>query len=437
LLTGSSLLPWSAVGLAALPLPFAIAVAVLRHRLFDIDVVVNRTLVYGALTASVMLVYLAVTTLLGGVLPRDSFAATLLATGVAALAALPVRDLLQRGVNRLLYGDRDEPYRAITRLGERLSASLTTEEILPTVVATVASALRLPYAAIELRSGEVTSIAAATGDAAGRELTRLPLVDAGEAVGELIVAPRARGEEFSAADRRLLSGLAQEAGRAARSVRLVAEVERSRRQLVAAREEERRRLRRDLHDGLGPVIAGARLKAEAARDLTAQQAKGALELLGELDADLAGLLEEVRRIARALRPPVLDELGLLPALREQAANLARDARLELRVEGPDELPPLPAAVEAAAYWIALEALTNVRRHSGARHCAVRIRLADALELEVEDDGRGIAPGTPAGVGLLAMRERALEVGGSCELTAADLQGTRLLARLPLGTGSTT
>ncbi|HET8586384.1 MAG TPA: hypothetical protein VFM74_00770, partial [Candidatus Limnocylindria bacterium] len=121
LLTGSSLLPWNAVGLAALPLPFAIAVAVLRHRLFDIDVVVNRTLVYGALTASVMLVYLAVTTLLGGVLPHDSFATTLLATGVAALAALPVRDLLQRGVNRLLYGDRDEPYRAITRLGERLS----------------------------------------------------------------------------------------------------------------------------------------------------------------------------------------------------------------------------------------------------------------------------------------------------------------------------
>ena len=436
LLTGSSLLPWNAVGIAALPLPFSIAVAVLRHRLFDIDVVVNRTLVYGALTASVMLVYVVAAAGLGRILPSGgSFPATLLATGLAALVALPVRDWLQRAVNRLMYGDRDDPYRAITRLGERLSASLTTDEILPTVVATVASALRLPYAAIELRSGEVTSIAAATGDPAGLQLTRLPLVDAGEQVGELIVAPRARGEDFSAADRRLLAGLAHEAGRAARSVRLMAELERSRRQLVAAREEERRRLRRDLHDGLGPAIAGARLKAEAARGLTAGPSDAG-DLLQDLDTDLARLLEEVRRIARGLRPPVLDELGLLPALREQARNLARGGELELRVEGPEALPALPAAVEAAAYWIALEALTNVRRHSGATHCAVRVRLGEALELEVEDDGRGIAPGTPSGVGLVGMRERAAEVGGSCEVGAApNPPGTRILARLPLPAGA--
>jgi signal transduction histidine kinase len=334
-----------------------------------------------------------------------------------------------------MYGDRDEPYRAITRLAERLGASLTTEEILPTVVATVASALRLPYVAIELGSDQTTTIAAAAGDAHERELVRVPLVDQGETIGELIVAPRSPGEAFSRADRQLLAGLAHEAGRAARSVRLIAEVERSRRQIVSAREEERRRLRRDLHDGLGPTVAGARLKVEAARSLAGSRPQVAASLLGELDTDLAGLLEEVRRISRGLRPPALDELGLMPALRAQATNLTADSGLDLRVEGPVELPPLPAAVEAAAYWIALEALTNVGRHSEATHCLVRVRLGDALEVEVEDDGVGIRPGTPRGVGFTAMHERATEVGGTFHVEpGADAAGTRVVAHLPLPVG---
>jgi signal transduction histidine kinase len=373
---------------------------------------------------------------LGSLVPREgSFATSLLATGAAALAALPIRDRLQRAVNRLMYGDRDDPYRAITRLGERLSTSLTTEEILPTVVATVAGAMRLPYVAIELGSGEVTSIAAATGEPDGQELVRMPLVDQGEQIGELIVAPRAPGEAFSRADRQLLAGLAHEAGRAARSVRLIAEVERSRRQLVAGREEERRRLRRDLHDGLGPAVAGARLKVEAARSLAAPRADDATSLLDELDADLAGLLEEVRRISRGLRPPALDELGLMPALRAQASNFSMESGLDLRVEGPVDLPPLPAAVEAAAYWIALEALTNVSRHSAATHCRMRVRLGDGLEVEVEDDGVGIRPGTPRGVGLTAMRERAAEVGGTFQVEPrVGADGTRVVAHLPLPAG---
>lgn len=438
LLTGESILPWNAVGITGLLVPVSIAIAVLRHRLFDIDIVINRSLVYGGLTAAVVLVYVSTAAVLGSLLRAEgAFAASLLATGVAALAALPVRDRLQRAVNRLMYGDRDEPYRAISRLGDRLSASLTTEEVLPTVVATVASALRLPYVAIELGSGDVTTIAAATGEAAASELVRLPLVDRGEVIGDLIVAPRSRGERFSRADRELLEGLAREAGKAARSVRLAAEVEHSRRQLVAAREEERRRLRRDLHDGLGPTLAGARLKLEAARAIAERRPTDAAALLDELDANLAGVLDEVRRISRGLRPPVLDELGLMPALRAQAATFAVDAGLELQVDGPADLPPLPAAVEAAAYWITLEALTNVRRHSAATHCAVRVRLGERLELEVEDDGIGIAPGTPSGVGLTAMRERAREVGGSCEVrTGGHAPGTQILARLPLPLGGT-
>jgi two-component system, NarL family, sensor kinase len=434
LLTGGPILPWTTLGLSGLPFPAAVGIAVLRHRLFDIDVVINRTLVYGGLTAMVVTVYVATAALIGSLLPRDgSFAASLLATGTAALAALPIRDRLQRAVNRLMYGDRDDPYRAISRLGERLSASLTTDEVLPTVVATVAGALRLPYVAIELGSGEVTTTAAAIGRADG-ELVRIPLVDQGEQIGELIVAPRSPGEPFSRADRELLAGLAHAAGRAVRSVRLAAEVDGSRRQLVSAREEERRRLRRDLHDGLGPAIAGARLKAEAARSL-AERHPDAAELLDDLGADLAGLLEEVRRISRGLRPPALDELGLMPAVRAQASRFTVDRGLDLRVEGPAELPPLPAAVEAAAYWITLEAMTNVSRHSLASHCRVRIRLGDGLEIEVEDDGVGIRPGTPRGVGLTGMRERAAEVGGTFQVEPRpDAGGTRVVARLPLPAG---
>lgn len=435
LLTGGPILPWNTLGLSGLPFPAAVGIAVLRHRLFDIDVVINRTLVYGGLTATVVAVYVATAAFIGSLVPSDgSFAASLLATGAAALAALPIRDRLQRAVNRLMWGDRDDPYRAITRLGERLSVSLTTDEILPTVVATVAGALRLPYVAIELGSGEITTIAAATGHPE-RELMRMPLVDQGEQIGELIVAPRAPGEPFSRADRDLLAGLAHEAGRAARSVRLIAEVDRSRRQLVSGREEERRRLRRDLHDGLGPAVAGARLKVEAARSLAGRRPDDAAALLDELDADLAGLLEEVRRISRGLRPPVLDELGLMPALRAQASRFTADRGLDLRLEGPAELPPLPAAVEAAAYWIALEAVTNVSRHSSASHCLVRIRLGEGLEVEVEDDGVGIQPGTRRGVGLTAMRERAAEVGGTCQIEPRpEAAGTRVVAHLPLHAG---
>ncbi|HEY6609111.1 MAG TPA: sensor histidine kinase, partial [Candidatus Limnocylindria bacterium] len=222
-------------------------------------------------------------------------------------------------------------------------------------------------------------------------------------------------------------------GAAARSVRLATEIERSRRELVATREEERRRLRRDLHDGLGPTLAGARLKLQAARDMTSERPAESSAILADLDAELAGVLDEVRRISRDLRPSALDELGLMPALRARAAAFSADARLDLRIDGPEALPPLPADVETAAYRIALEALTNVRRHSSAAHCAVTVRYADDLEIEVIDDGRGIEAGTPSGVGLASMRERASEVGGSCEITTGAGGGTRVLARLPVPT----
>lgn len=432
LVTGKPLLPWSAVGVVGLTFPLALAMAVLRHRLFDIDVVINRSLVYGGLTAVVVSVYAVMVTMLSGVIGGEGgLPSSLLATGAAALAALPVRDRLQTAVNRLMYGDRDDPYRAISRLADRLSRSLPTDEVLPTIVATVAGAMRLPYVAIELHEEGHTTIAASTGRRPDGELVRIPLVDGGETVGELTVAARASHETFGSADRELLSGLAREAGRAARSVRLTAEIDRSRREVVSAREEERRRLRRDLHDGLGPALAGARLMAQAASDMAATRPADAASVLADLDVELAGILDEVRRISRDLRPPALDELGLVPAIRARAGQLSLGSGLAVRVDGPDDLPPLTAAIETAAYRIAVEALTNVRRHSDAASCAVSIRLHDGLEIEVTDDGAGIDPAAPAGVGLTAMRERAAEVGGVCEIGSHSGAGTRVVAHLPI------
>ena len=206
------------------------------------SLVLSRTVVYVGMTAVVLVVYgisvAGLGSLLGG---AGVFGISLLATGLAAIVALPLRDELQGAVNRLLYGDRDSPYRAIARLGERLEHSVPTQAVLPTIVETVAGALRLPYVAIELEQEGQPVVAAATGAARGK-LLRVPIVYRAQRVGDLVLAPRSPADPFSNADRRLLTDLARQAGAAAESVRLTSELQRSRERLVATREEERRRL---------------------------------------------------------------------------------------------------------------------------------------------------------------------------------------------------
>jgi two-component system, NarL family, sensor kinase len=432
LLIGEPLLPWSAAALVGLPFPLAIAAAIHRHRLFDMSALVNRSLVYAALTLAILVVYSLVVALLGALLPTDApYAVTLLAIGAAAVAALPMRDRLQRAVNRLMYGERDEPYRVIARLGERLESSPQAEAVLPAVVDTVAHALRLPYVAISLDTAEGPHIAAAHGTPNGGNLLHLPLVHQGETVGELVLAPRSADETFGAADLGLLTDLARQAGAAAYGVRLAEELQHSRERLVTAREEERRRLRRDLHDELGPTLAGSLMKLEAARSLLPAGSEPATLLLGELAAETRRAIEEVRRLARDLRPPALDELGLVAALEEQAGRFSDGVAIE--VEAPDDLPPLSAAAEVAAFRIALEALTNVVRHSSARRAWLRITVTGAeLVVEVHDDGRGVEATQRSGVGWTSMRERAAELGGSCQIGPSSEGGTHVMARLPLG-----
>jgi signal transduction histidine kinase len=312
-----------------------------------------------------------------------------------AVVFQPLRERLQRGVNRMMYGERDEPYAVLARLGQRLEATLAPEAVLPTIVATVKEALKLPYTAIALKQDTTFSIVAAVG-IPSEDVLRLPLVYQHKAVGELLLAPRAPDEAFSAADLRLLDDLARQAGVAAHAVHLTAQLQglsadlqHSREQLVTLREEERRRLRRDLHDGLGPTLAGFSLTVGAVRNLLNRNTAAADALLMQLGTEIEAAVADIKRLVYNLRPPALDELDLLGAIRARAAQYSSDRAgngLQVRVEAPEQLPALSAAVEVAVYRIVQEALTKVVRHAQAHYCVVRLRCDDALHLDISDDG---------------------------------------------------
>jgi signal transduction histidine kinase len=419
--------------LAMLLIPLSIGIAVLRYRLWDIDQIINRTLVYGALTAGVIGLYVLVVGGIGVVLQVEgNLLISILAAGLVAVLFQPLRERLQRAVNHLMYGERDDPYSVLSQLGRRLEARLAPETALSTIVETVAEALKLPYAAISLEQDEEFVMAAEHGDPVDEPIV-LPLSYQIAPVGRLILAPRGPGESFSSSEMKLLEDLARQAAVTVYAARLTADLQKSREHLVTAREEERRRLRRDLHDGLGPRLAAQTLKAGSARMLYEQDARAAGALLSELESDIEATLAEIRRLVYDLRPPALDELGLVGAIRETAERHASHAAdgLRVSVQAPRELPPLSAAVEVAAYRIVQEALANVTRHARATNCAVRLWVASELELEVSDDGIGIPADHHSGVGLHSMRERAEELGGSCVVGRAPTGGTRVSALLPL------
>jgi signal transduction histidine kinase len=434
--------------IALLALPLFTYIAILRHGLYDIDRLINRTLVYGALTACIAGIYVLMVGGIGTVFEaRGNLGISLLAAVLVAVLFQPLRSRLQRGVNRLMYGERDDPYAVTSRLGRRLEAAIEPEAVLPTVTETIAQALKLPYVAILLKEGEGYRSAAAYGSPT-EEHESLPLVYQREEIGSLLIAPRAPGEEFSATDRELLEDLARQAEVAVHAVRLTTDLQRSRERLVATREEERRRLRRDLHDGVGPTLTGLALQLNAARKMVVRdQPQDAVETLARLEERTEETIAEMRRLIYGLRPPALDDLGLVASIRQQAQShgmedypvgAGTDERAENRprfsMEVPEELPPLPAAVEVACYRIVQEAITNVARHAQAGVCRVSIAVdsgAGMLEVEITDDGVGMPGDRVAGVGLSSMRERAEELGGTLVVGPAPESGTRVSARLPL------
>jgi signal transduction histidine kinase len=404
-------------------------VAIVRHRLFDIELVLRRSIVYTVLTASVVAAYgasLAATARL-----LDAYAdvgASLVASAVVAVGLSPVKERLDGAVDRALFGDRRRPDRALAALGSRLQDVAAGTAVLPMAVQTVREVLRLPYVAIEVdgREGPLASAGEPRTDALA-----LDLVSHGIREGRLLVAPRGPGDAFDEAELRLLDDLCRQVALVVRSSRLTDDLRRSRERLVLAREQERLRLRRDLHDGLGPVLAGLTLQADALREhLDPDSAVGA-DLLDRIKRELRRCMSDVRRAVDGLRPADLDQLGLPGVIAEQARSLsASGVAVEMDCD-PDLIVSSPAA-EVAAYRIVTEALTNVVRHSGARRCRVVLQAEEhTLRLEVSDDGRGLGDDPRDGVGLASMRERASELGGHLRIEPGTDGGTRVHARIPL------
>ncbi|MGW7685348.1 sensor histidine kinase [Kribbella sp. NPDC054772] len=412
-------------GLAIALTSAAIVGAVTKHRLYDVDRLLSATFLYGVLAVLVVGIDLAVFAIAGGVLgERD---AALVAIAVVAVLYAPVRSRLWRWARRLVRGSRDDPYATMSALAERLESAADPDDQLRTVARSLAEAFRLPYVRVEIERSDGGTAIVEHGRVAG-PLHALPVGYRGESIGRLVFCP-GDGTRLSVRDQRLLGDLVRQAAAAARASELSGELRRSRSRLVAAREEERRRIRRDLHDSLGPSLGAVALRIETARNLSRSAPDDADRMLEQATSEVGAVLSDVRRLVHDLRPPALDELGLVRAIEQQAERF-RLSGLVVSVEA-DPIGSLPAGVEVAAYRIASEALTNVARHAGASRCSIVLRVAGDLELTVTDDGTGIGEDVRAGVGMLSLRERAAELGGVCSVSCPVNGGTEVRVRLPL------
>ncbi len=409
--------PWL-FGLSTLPLPVAIGVAVLQRRLYDLPLALNRSLTYGSLSLLIALLY-AVTVGGVGALVRDKGAPWLpwVAAGVVAVSFAPLRDSLQRAANRITYGQWASPDEVRARTSHRVAEASELGSVLDSLVQDLAEGLGLGY--VQITDLEGATIATA-GDLTS-ECDELPLTAYGGPVGSLSWTRRPLRD----VDRALLVELAGQLGAVVHAGGLTASVRQAQERLVLAREEERRRLRRDLHDGLGPALAGLSLQVDTLRNTIGAGPEAEASLLG-LRSGIQETVLDVRRLVEGLRPPALDDLGLVEALRELARRAAVPTTLEA-----DDLPRLPAAVEVAAYRVVQEALTNVTRHSGATSATVCLHHDNgALLVEVADDGTGVLHPRADGVGLASMRERAQEIGGRFNVSAAPGGGTCVRVSLP-------
>jgi signal transduction histidine kinase len=413
---------WVTVGEASAALAYALAAGagIARHGVGDLRIVVGRGLLFATLSALAVGVYLAVAAAAG--LAGDGVPAGMVSTVVAVLVVLAVRGAVHQRLNRLVYGLRDEPGTALASLALHLDAAAALDDVLPAAARTVADALRLPYVAVELEG-----VTLAAHGAPGRGAPEaIPLVFTGEVIGQLRLEARVAEGGFSAADRRALEPLARHIAVAAHAVWANRALQSSRARLLTAREEERRRLRSDLHDGLGPTLVGMALGIDAvARALPSTEVMQS-ERLDRLRVEAEDAVAEVRRLIYDLRPPALDHLGLAGAIHEQAQRLGATV-----VELPEDVPPLEAAIEVATYRIAAEAMANAARHAPEAPFELRLRIDGELCLDVVDSGPGLPETFHAGVGIASMRERAALLGGTCTIERRHPRGTAVRVRLPL------
>jgi signal transduction histidine kinase len=438
-----------------LGLPAAIGVAMLRYHLYDIDIVISRTLVYGTLAVLITAVYVGIAVGIGTVVGsggKPNLGLSILATAIVAVGFQPVRERVQRVANRLVYGKRATPYEVLSQFSERVAESYAGDEVLPRMARVLAEGTAADLAEIWLRSGGVLRRAAGFPLEASvadpvqldsAEAATIPNADRtvevrqqGEVLGALTITKR-RGESLTPIEIKLMDDLAHQAGLVLKNVGLTADLQArledlraSRQRLVAAQDGERRRLERNLHDGAQQHLVALKVKLGLVELLATRDPDKAKATIVELKHDADEALETLRDLARGIYPPLLADKGLAAALQSQAAK----ATLPVRVDA-DDIGRYPQETEAALYFCTLEALQNVQKYAAASDVLVRLRDAgEELLVEVSDDGRGFNPATVTrGAGLTNMEDRLDALGGRLEITSTPGAGTTLRAMVPIST----
>ncbi|WP_433413921.1 sensor histidine kinase [Microtetraspora malaysiensis] len=414
-------------------IPVAIAFAVLRYRLYGIDTVISRTVVATGLIVAVGAVYFGTGALAGMFVSGYDQVAGLAAALAAGAFFEPLRTRLRRLTDVMLYGKHGRPEELARRLAHEVGET-EPGNALAAVTAVVQDGLGVTGVVVEVGTAGMR----VERGAAGPDPRVVPLVWHGEPVGRMLVGPPGPRRFSAAYTERLIRTATPYVADVAHAVLTAADLQRSRERILSAREEERRRLRRDLHDGLGQALAAMSMSLNIARMRLREAPSSADRMLGELRGSMDSVSQEVRELVYGLRPPMLDDLGLHGAVRALAA--APGPAVDVEVEG--ETRDLPAAVEVAAYRIAQEALTNVRKHADATRATVMLARSDhALVVRVRDDGKGLPERRRSGIGFASMRERAAELGGTCLITRAPATGadagpgTQVEVTLPLAVRS--
>jgi signal transduction histidine kinase len=430
----------------AFPLiPIASAIAILKYRLYDIDVVINKTLVVGALAVFITLVYLAVVVGVGALVGaggRPNAALSIAATAIVAVAFQPLRERARRFANRVVYGRRATPYEVLSEFSGRMGESLATEDVLPRTAVIVGQGTGATRSEVWLRLGGELHLEAAwpEGRSGERSLRlvdgeppsipgaalQVPVRHRGELLGALAIA-KPSNDPVSPAERKLVEDLAAQAGLVLRNVALISELRASRQRLVRAQDEERRKLERNLHDGAQQQLVALSVQVRLAQSMVGSDDDRARAMLDDVQTSSQAALEDLRDLARGIYPPLLADKGLAAAIEAQA----RKAPVPVSVE-PDGVARYSQDVESAVYFCVLEALNNVSKYAAASHVIVRLGERDGrIRFEVTDDGRGFDPSTATGTGLQGMADRLDAIGGEITVSSALGRGTSVTGEVPL------
>jgi signal transduction histidine kinase len=442
-LSGSGALAAIVGGAGFLAFPVSIGIAVLRFRLYDLDVVVRKTVVAGVLAAFVAVVYAAIVAAGSLIVGSSDTTLAVIAAVILALAFQPVRGRAGRFADRLVYGRRANPYEVLTEFSSRVGGAYATEDIAPRMAqilgegAGAASARVWLRVGRELRPGASWPTAGAPAHVVlidGDAMPRIegeyaaPVLDRGELLGALSVSMPAN-DPMTPAKERLVADLASQAGLVLRNVGLVEELRESRRRLVAAQDDERRKLERNIHDGAQQQLVALAVKARLARQLVERDPTRTEEMLAQIESETQAALEDLRDLARGIYPPLLADKGLGAALEAQA----RKALFPVRVDA-DGVGRFEQDVESAVYFSCLEALQNIAKYAGATSASIELRCADSrLRFTVTDDGRGFDPAAVSGSGLQGVTDRLAAIGGTFRVDSAPGRGTTVTGEVPLGT----